>query len=64
MKANNVVRDPSAPRLGISQLMRVRTYFDTLQTFVCSPCRYSEKSHIQVRCPNPACQRLMVRATS
>ena len=57
MKANNVVRDPTAPRLGVSQLVSVRQFYETQQVFVCSPCRYSEFSHIQLRCPN--CNRLM-----
>lgn len=55
--SDNVRRDPSAPRLGISQLVSTREYYDEPVLFVCVPCRYSEKAHIQIRCP--MCLELM-----
>lgn len=44
---------------GWCRLLSVRESFTEPQVFVCTICRYSEQSLMQIRCPN--CQRLMVR---
>jgi hypothetical protein len=55
----NVDRDPHAPRLGVSQLMRVRQFYPEPVLWACISCRWSEFANVQQRCPN--CDRLMVR---
>lgn len=59
MKSDNVDRDPSAPSLAVSQLVRVREYYDEPVLWVCSVDRYSELSRMRIRCP--ICNELMAR---
>lgn len=60
--SRNVSSDPSAPRLGVSQLLSIRQWFPEPVLWVCIHCKWSEFSHMQVRCPNGDCNRLMRRA--
>lgn len=58
--SDNVRRDPSAPRLGVSQLVSVREFHDEPVLWVCTEAKYSELSHVQLRCPIHG-DHLMVR---
>lgn len=53
--ASDVYRDPFAPDPGVQQLVSVRDFYDTKQTWVC--CRISVPAFCQPRCPS--CGALM-----
>jgi hypothetical protein len=56
---SDVERDDLAPDSSYAQLVATRTYYPELQTWVCTAHRYSEKAHMQIRCP--MCLQLMTR---
>ena len=56
----HVFFDPNAPTRAFCRLVSVREFYSTVQLFVCTACRVSERAHVQPRCPR--CLELMRRA--